>query len=230
MVDILKEDNVKMEIPLVNRRIVELDIEGTQSASESKIPLDLLPKVAALNTIRSILNDDDLFTNIDFIEKFRAQKGLSILIEMCVGHLDFLANSKLAGHFEKAKIKQYLHSVLVTLNEEPKAGDITALLKANIFTKDEIAEIARLKLAEADNDAQVIELPAIATLNDWKMNETRSKYYFNRYLSANSMKLIELFICCRFSAGNRRGQTTDHFLYNGAHCTKIVGEIGQSSR
>lgn len=154
---------------------MELDIEGTQFVSNGKIAQDLLTRVAALNTIRSILNDDNLFGNHDYIDKYRVHRGLSILIELCGEHLATLTGLKISTQFDREKIKKYLHSVLVALTDEPRAIDLTALQKLSLFTKIELGEIARLRRMETDDDVDDLVLPEVATQSDWKMNEKRSE-------------------------------------------------------
>lgn len=52
--EILNEDNVKREIPFVNRKLVESEMESAASVAPENI------KIVALNTIRLVLHDDNV--------------------------------------------------------------------------------------------------------------------------------------------------------------------------
>ena len=71
IIEIMKQDNREREIPLVNRRIIELDIEGARSQGLLKKKKDLDMNVAALNVIRSIFEEGSIFANIDYFEKYK---------------------------------------------------------------------------------------------------------------------------------------------------------------
>lgn len=68
----LQQDNVFREIPLSDRVILELDIQGAISSGTFTVARDLLPKIQALNTVRCILDGKPVYqynnvitTNLD---------------------------------------------------------------------------------------------------------------------------------------------------------------------
>lgn len=69
VVDILKEDNVTKEISMVNRKILELDVEGSMTHKKTALPAALLNDVAALNIVRSILDDNAAFNLCSFLKR-----------------------------------------------------------------------------------------------------------------------------------------------------------------
>lgn len=63
-------DNRQREISLVNRRILEFDIEGGISQGILKEPRHWEMQVAALNVVRGICEDGNIFANIDYFDKY----------------------------------------------------------------------------------------------------------------------------------------------------------------
>lgn len=152
-------------------------MEGANSCGAVKLPQDLMIRVAALNNIKSVVENTDLFSTIDFIQKYNSQSNLTILIEMTLTYLNDLKAT--IGKVERDKIKKFIRNVLLSLNEEPKANDITLLLSTHLFTRDELSEISKIKQFRAGTQVKDIVLPAIATMSDWIMSDTRSMY--NRF-------------------------------------------------
>lgn len=58
LLNILLQDNLKKQIPLVHRVNIELDIAAAISSGKFTVARDLLPKVQALNSLRYILGND----------------------------------------------------------------------------------------------------------------------------------------------------------------------------
>lgn len=81
--DILKLDNRTRELSLVNRRIVELDIEGSISQGILKEPRHLEMQVAALNVIRCIFDEGNIFASVDYFEKYAQLGCFQALTEVC---------------------------------------------------------------------------------------------------------------------------------------------------
>jgi hypothetical protein len=73
LIPILREDNLKMEIPLAQRKTLEGDIEGAAAIGEGGKDLqETKLEVIALNTIRYILDEDDcVLSNDSFLQKFK---------------------------------------------------------------------------------------------------------------------------------------------------------------
>lgn len=70
------------EIPFMNRRLMELDIEGAISQGILKEPLQFLMKVAALNVVRSIFEEGTLFANSSYFEKYSPYNCFEILLQV----------------------------------------------------------------------------------------------------------------------------------------------------
>lgn len=61
IIGILLQDNVVRQIPISDRVILELDIQGALSTGIFTVARDLLPKIQALNTIRCILDNKPIY-------------------------------------------------------------------------------------------------------------------------------------------------------------------------
>lgn len=155
IVDILQQDNVSNEIPLVNRRIVELDIEGSQRLLN--LPKDLLVQVAALNIIKSVISaDSGMFSFNDYLQKYLTQNGLQILFEMVAKILNEIDLQR------RGKLKQYfLDNLLAT--DLIKPFDMDILQKMEMFSGKELLDIERQRNGNA------LALPLIAIHTDWQM-------------------------------------------------------------
>lgn len=70
IIPILQDDNISRELSLVQRQIVELDIEGATSAGVLTMNRDLIDKVTALNAVRYVIEGGIPSTHPDFINKF----------------------------------------------------------------------------------------------------------------------------------------------------------------
>lgn len=79
---VFEKDNVKREIPLVTRRIVELDMEGIHANMLQKIPKDDVTRITALNAIRTMIDNNDLFSLHSFLVK--NQNSFTNLLEAAV--------------------------------------------------------------------------------------------------------------------------------------------------
>lgn len=73
----------------MNRRVMELDIEGAISQGilvESQL---LIMKVAALNVVRSIFEEATLFTSVDYFEKYSFLNCFATLLEVIISNIMF---------------------------------------------------------------------------------------------------------------------------------------------
>lgn len=159
--EILKEDNVKMKIPLVNRRILELDIEGGLTNRQSNLPKTLLVQVAALNVIKSIFEENDLFSFNDFLQKFKSQNGLNVLVDYTTAMLPISDPVRLI------KLKQFYLNIL-TITTDIK-HDVEIIRRTNLFTTDELNDLKNQRAMDE------IVLQSIATAADWKMIDSKRK-------------------------------------------------------
>uniref|UniRef100_A0A1A9WIS6 INTS8 TPR repeats domain-containing protein n=1 Tax=Glossina brevipalpis TaxID=37001 RepID=A0A1A9WIS6_9MUSC len=155
IVEILKLDNREREIPLVNRRILELDIEGSISQGILKESRQLEMQVAALNVVRSTFEEGNIFANTDFFEKYQQLNCFATLVEYNQDVLPFTSLT------EKNNLKQFLINVVLKYQQKQW---ISELKRLNIFTTKELADL------EKQIQEEEIPTPPLALLHEWKFN------------------------------------------------------------
>lgn len=164
LIDVLKEDNISKEIPVVTRRIVELDL---QAAITSKaVPTnktDVLIQTVALNTIRCLIDNGDIIPFIDFTQKYKSPKDFQILIHATQDVLDKCSAK------DKLRLKNYFLNILLT-NEINMVTVENGIKSLNLFSDLEFSDIKKHR-----NDGD-IDLPAIAMQTDWRTVDVKSEY------------------------------------------------------
>lgn len=173
MQSIFEADNMTTEIPLSNRRIVELDMEGIQTNDSQKLTRDSVNKVAALNAIRSMIDTDDLYSFHDFVVKYQKQNGLMILMETAA---TFLKQSQQDEH--KKLVREGFYNILLTADPTYiKLTDFELIDKSNILSRPELDEIKRLKqLHCTTTPIENVTFTPICTMTDWKLSDVKGKY------------------------------------------------------
>lgn len=164
VIDILKEDNVSKEIPVVTRRIVELDVQAAISCTV--IPAnkaDVLIHTVALNTIRCLMDNGDIIPFIDFTQKYKSPKDFQILIQATQ---DILKN---CSSKDELRLKNYFLNLLLT-NEINMVAIENGIRSLNLFTDIELNDIKKHR-----NDGD-IDLPLIAMQTDWRTVDVKSEY------------------------------------------------------
>ncbi|XP_055382433.1 integrator complex subunit 8 isoform X2 [Condylostylus longicornis] len=155
--DLLKMDNHQREIPLSTRRIIELDIEGAISRGTLKESKDFEMEIAALNVIRSIFEDGNIFSNIDFFEKYKNYDCFSMIIN---GIQDILLHCNIN---EKNKIKDFLIDCILKSNNVSGKKFIEQLRTFNeLFSQSELDNLTK-EITEEE-----IFVPQLACQDDWK--------------------------------------------------------------
>lgn len=160
LTEILHEDNVRQEISLVNRRILELDIECMGTVG---LPANLKMEVAALNCLRATLEPQSLFTFNDFLLKYRSVNGLAVLVEFAGGLLPRIDDG------QKQRIRSLFQDLLVTSRDVKTEARI--LSKLGLFSEDELLQTQRL---QSSGKVDEVDLPAIVHLQDWKIGDFKS--------------------------------------------------------
>lgn len=170
------EDNKKMEIPLINRRIIELDMEGENAHDPQKVSKDILIRAAALNTLRSCIKSNDLFSSHDFMIKYQKQNGITHLLNVSIA---FLKETK-SEEFEKI-IKQLFHDILLTTDATYlKQSDIDIIQSSGLFTQSELNEIKNDKrLYRTIAPVEDITFSPLCTITDWKLSDVKGKSILN---------------------------------------------------
>lgn len=163
IVDVLKEDNLRCEIPMVQRKILELDIEGSISTAKFKNngkELEVYHIVIALNTIRYVVNEDDTMAFDLFIEKYKnVDKVLGTFFETIT---DTYTNFDLT---RKNKLKQFVLRLVMVLSDT----QLNSLLKpSSILTQQEIKDLRHQKTEDA------VTVSGIAQNTNWSFTEGKT--------------------------------------------------------
>lgn len=163
LLTILREDNVSKEIPFVQRKVLELDIEGGLICYPY-VTADLEKSVVALNTIRCIVDTDSILTGSDFLDKYGSEDDFLIFSNHIVDYL------KGSSGDERNKIKHYFNrSILIKEKLTPKIE--AELNRLDIFTADEL-------YSQSKTVIDATHLPAIATQSDWTpINPSKSESF-----------------------------------------------------
>lgn len=164
MINILRKDNISREIPFVNRRITELDIEGSISLGINKkfTKENFELHVAALNVIRGIF-DDNMFNNIIFFQKY---KSFETQITVFLQYLKEVLPS--CSLDEKQKVKKFL---VTSVREQAQQSEYIQSLSVlnGLFTGTEIEDLqTRVQKKE-------IKIPSLAVQNDWLYNSAHKR-------------------------------------------------------
>lgn len=169
---ILLQDNILMEIPLVNRRIVELDMEGEVERETEAVSQDVLVQVAALNKIRSIIDPDGLFSYNDFLAKYEKQNALSILLDHAIAHNK---RTNLREHSELIR-KAFYDILLIAESSSVNQTDIEKVEKSGLLSDSDLNEIEKSKqLYDVTKPIENLNFSPLGILSDWKMSEIKGE-------------------------------------------------------
>lgn len=169
LINILRADNVAREIPFVQRKIIELDMEATALINPTKTKDEILKSIVALNTIRSVVGPETVMSGSDFLGLYRTDEDYSYFSIFIQHHLKSSGEVK---ELERQLLTDYLLQA-VTLRDT-----ITPALAATLKKMDLIAEV---KISELKNKkTAAIALPEIALQTEWVVPETNRKGLINR--------------------------------------------------
>lgn len=164
MINILRKDNISREIPFVNRRITELDIEGSISQGLTKkfTKENFELHVAALNVIRGIFGEN-MFNNINFFQKYQSfETQIPVFLQYVK---EVLPSSSLE---EKGKIKKFLiSSIREQIQQTEYIQSLTSL--NGLFTGTELDDL------KAKVQKKEIKIPSLALQNDWLYNSAHKR-------------------------------------------------------
>lgn len=120
--------------------------------------------MAALNTIKTILDEQNLFSYNDYLQKYKQQNGLGVLVDEVTAMLKGTAVSLESRN----KFKKYFLNIMLS-SDDMKFADVEAIRKTNLFSNEELTEIKKQR------SSGEMGLPPIAVMTDWKMGDLKSK-------------------------------------------------------
>lgn len=162
LINILRKDNINREIPFVNRRITELDIEGSISLGNQKYTRENFEfHIATLNFIRGLF-EDDVFNNVNYFQKYR---------DIPTQRTIFLTYLKEVIPSCCLEDKQQLKKKLIlTLreNSDPMSY-IDGLGALGLFKDSEITELKK------QFEKKEIPTPSLLLQTDWQYNSNHKR-------------------------------------------------------
>nr|CAD7454749.1 unnamed protein product [Timema tahoe] len=155
IIQVLQQDNLKREIPLVHRDNLELDIQGALSSGKFTVARDLPMQVMTLNTVRRIATGAANWG--DYVQKL--SYGGNRALDMLVNALKPLV--PVAEPAEKERLRVFLQDLIMF-------EDIPSLLEKvmaspelkQLFSKAQLEELSSKKEGE-------VQIPALLLSSDW---------------------------------------------------------------
>lgn len=163
LIEILRADNVDREIPFVQRKIIELDMEATSLINPGKTK-EILKSIVALNTVRSIVSPETVMSGSDFLAVYHADEDYSYFAHFLQ---QYLKGNPMEA--DRALIRTYV------LNAITAKDSISASLSSTLKKLDLISEETMVHLK--NKKTTLIPLPEIATQVDWVVPETNREYH-----------------------------------------------------
>lgn len=158
LMEILKADNVARDIPFVQRKIIELDMEATSSVLQGNTT-NVPKSIVALNTIRSVVAPESILLGSDFLGAHQTDEDYSFFINHLAQYLQINANE-----VEKQRLKDYvMNSITAKEVISPVLENICR--GTGLITEEDISSLRKLKSFS-------VTLPGIATSSEWSMSET----------------------------------------------------------
>ncbi|KAL0269326.1 UNVERIFIED_CONTAM: hypothetical protein PYX00_007105 [Menopon gallinae] len=152
IMQILQEDNVKREIPLNDRTMLEVDIQVAMCKGTDTVTKDTLFKIQILNTLRRVMTNEIMVVNFAQILRSAGDKGVDFFLVSLKSLLPEI------GVKERTNIKYFLlDSMLRDLSWADRSSMTLASIFLengnikNLFTEDEISDI-NWKIGVSDNE------------------------------------------------------------------------------
>lgn len=161
LLEILKEDNLSREIPMIQRKMMELEVEAVVSNQKESKDLEL--QVVALNIIRYVLEGNNILSSDTYRLKYKNhyQKIMEFFIEF---------SNEIFPKFvpgEKNAMKKYLLDIFLT-NTNDKLENL--LKKSSCFEKKELDTLKQQKYEYTPPS-----LAPIAMKPDWIVMDSKSE-------------------------------------------------------
>ncbi|XP_037964316.2 integrator complex subunit 8 isoform X1 [Plutella xylostella] len=171
IISVLQADNLAREIPLVQRQMVELDIQGSASGGAVAAARDLLPRVAALNAVRYALDGGLPSTQPDFVNKFKIV-GIKFF-DILFWALAPVLMSEL-GEKEWENLRMFFLHLATSQCQIPidrideymkkHVGDSSKTIRRKLISDSELNIIVN-DIANSDDES--VEIPRLLLGDDW---------------------------------------------------------------
>lgn len=160
IVQIFKEDNLKREIPMTQRKVIEQDIEGSISTGNLKDAKEMHHQVIALNVIRYIVDDTDIQSCDIFVQRYKKSNDVLGIFFALAGEA-----YNLFSLTDKVKVKNYVTQLIALLDPQ----QIVQVVKpSSLFTQKEIDDLCRQRSDE------IPTLTGIGLQTEWCITDTKT--------------------------------------------------------
>uniref|UniRef100_A0A182YDD3 INTS8 TPR repeats domain-containing protein n=1 Tax=Anopheles stephensi TaxID=30069 RepID=A0A182YDD3_ANOST len=169
IVMILKEDNIRKEIPMTQRKLLELNIEGYNAiGSTDGNPIEqkeLELAVVALNIIRYAMDGENILSCNVAMQKYKNQQPK--LIESLFQYAD--EQYEQFSMEERGLLKQYFYKIITLYG-----GELGSAFEAFVQTYSKVVSLQELKDFRAQRTQFDTQLGGIALQSDWVIPETKN--------------------------------------------------------
>lgn len=169
IVVILKEDNIRREIPMTQRKTLELNVEGYVSMgspeSHANDQKELELAVVALNVIRHVLDGDDILGSNIALQKYKQQQLKLLELMLQYGDEQFEEFSL----SDRELLKKYFIQTIRLMNN---ANGIEPVLK----TYQKVVSFQEYEELKKQKSKDEVQFTGIGVLADWTVCESKSEY------------------------------------------------------
>uniref|UniRef100_A0A182JBU6 INTS8 TPR repeats domain-containing protein n=1 Tax=Anopheles atroparvus TaxID=41427 RepID=A0A182JBU6_ANOAO len=169
IVMILKEDNVRKEIPMTQRKLLELNIEGYNAiGSTDGNPIEQMElelAVAALNIIRYVMDGENILSCNVALQKYKNQQPK--LIESLFQYADEQYEQFTLA--EQEMLKRYFFKIISLYG-----GELGAAIEGFVRTYSKVVSLQELKDFRLQRPQPDTQLSGIAVQSDWVIPETKN--------------------------------------------------------
>lgn len=162
LLDILRADNVAKEIPFVQRKIIELDMEAASLIQLEKNK-DVIKSIVALNSIRSVVGPETVMSGSDFLDHYKTDEDFAFFAIFVQQYLKDNVNE-----VDKQLLGNYLLNA-VAGKSVISGGLLSTLKKLKLISEEELMDLHRTKSELKE------PLPEIARKTEWEVPETNSE-------------------------------------------------------
>uniref|UniRef100_A0A182TSX6 INTS8 TPR repeats domain-containing protein n=1 Tax=Anopheles melas TaxID=34690 RepID=A0A182TSX6_9DIPT len=169
IVMILKEDNLRKEIPMTQRKLLELNIEGYNAiGSTDGNPIEqkeLELAVVALNIIRYVMDGENILSCNVALQKYKNQQPK--LIESLFQYAD--EQYEQFSLEERGLLKRYFYKIITLYG-----GELGPAFEAYVQSYSKVVSLQELKDFRAQHTQPETQLGGVALQSDWVIPETKN--------------------------------------------------------
>ncbi|XP_026281611.1 integrator complex subunit 8 [Frankliniella occidentalis] len=188
IVNILVQDNKSLEIPMVHREHLELDIQGAVQSGTFTVARDLLIQIQCLNVARRLMGGHLICQDYSHHIRVAGPKGADFLLSFLKPLLSESTNLAFKSDdiARKFRVKTFLRGLL-------EAGNQSALVKA-IFDSPEFGALFEPnELSQLSGKSVDISIPAMLSSSSWDIPDLGPRRNPRLEMGALEQQLIQSY-------------------------------------